>query len=153
TLGRIEVQGPDAAAFLDTVYANRVGRLRTGRIRYGIMLREDGAVFDDGTVVRLAEDRFQITTTTAHAGEVMGHLAGQRKRHWPKAEAYFTPATETWAVVALAGPQARAVLQALEPACDVGNDALPFMHVQDTTLGKDLPVRLFRASYSGELAF
>jgi sarcosine oxidase subunit alpha len=153
TLGRIEVQGADAAEFLDSVYANRVSRLRVGHIRYSIMLRDDGAVFDDGTVTRLAPDHFHVTTTTAHAGEAMAHLIGHRQRHAPERQVFFTPATEHWAVVALAGPRAREVLQALHPDCDVHNEALPFMRVRDTHLGNELPARLFRASYSGELAF
>lgn len=153
TLGRIEVQGADAAEFLDYVYANRVSQLRVGRCRYGIMLREDGYVFDDGTVTRLAPDHFHVTTTTAHFDEVLMHFEEIHQLHRPRQQVFFTPVTEAWAGVALAGPKAREVLEQLKPDCGVTNEALPFMSARESCLAGDLPARLFRVSYSGELAY
>ena len=111
TLGKIEVFGPDAGAFLDRVYANTVSTLAEGRVRYGAMLREDGFVLDDGTVARLGE-RFLVTTTTAAAGEVLSHLEFCAECLWPGLTVAIVPVTEQWAQVAVAGPRAREVVAA-----------------------------------------
>ncbi|GAB3684675.1 sarcosine oxidase subunit alpha family protein [Salinisphaera aquimarina] len=153
TLGRIEIQGADAAAFLDAIYVNRVSKLVVGKSTYALMLRTDGCVFDDGTVARLAADHFQITTTTAHATEVFAHLAYHQQRHHMQQQVFIASVTDAWAVVALAGPRARDVLTRLDVDTAVDNDSLAFMHLRDVTLGDELPARVFRNSYSGELAF
>ncbi|MFD0979622.1 sarcosine oxidase subunit alpha family protein [Tropicimonas aquimaris] len=151
TLGKIELHGPDVGAFLDLVYANRVSTLKPGRVRYGIMLREDGHVMDDGTIARLDGDRWVMTTTTAAAGQVMQHLELVQQAFLPRARLRFTSVTDAWAQFAIAGPRAREVLQAVVDE-DVGGAAFPFMscgavHVAGT------PARLFRISFSGELGY
>jgi sarcosine oxidase subunit alpha len=151
TLGRIDVQGRDAAAFLDRVYANGIGTLPAGRCRYGLMLREDGMVFDDGTVARLGERHYLLTTTTANAARVMSWLEYWLQVQWPQLEVWLASVTEQWAGVALAGPRARAVLAALADA-DVGDGALPFMGWREARVA-GIPARLFRISFSGELGY
>lgn len=152
TLGKIEVQGPDAAIFLDRLYCNRVGNLAIGRARYGAMLREDGMVFDDGTISRLAEDRFYLTTTTANASKVMQHVELYAQLGWPELRVAVTSVTEQWAVVALAGPNARRVLERVGEGLDLGDAALPHMSVVEARVA-GLPARIFRVSFSGERAY
>jgi sarcosine oxidase subunit alpha len=151
TLGKIDVQGPDAAAFLERVYVNRWRNLAVGNARYGLMLREDGMVLDDGTTTRLAEQRFLMTTTTANASRVMSLLEQCLQVHWPELDVRVTSVTEQWAAVALAGPHAREVLVALADA-DVTDAALPYMGYRDMRVA-GLPARVFRISFSGELAY
>ncbi|HEX8757436.1 MAG TPA: glycine cleavage T C-terminal barrel domain-containing protein, partial [Steroidobacteraceae bacterium] len=153
TLGKIDVQGADAGVFLDRIYANVIATLPVGKARYGIMLREDGIVFDDGTVARLAPDHFALSTTTAHAAKVLQHLEHARQVLWPKLDVQLAPVTEQWAQFAVAGPRARALLERLlGGALEVSNAAFPYLacaefHWQGT------PARLFRISFSGELAY
>ena len=113
TLGKIDVQGPDAAEFLDRVYCNTISTLAVGRVRYGLMLREDGFVMDDGTVARLGERHFVVTTTTAAAGQVMAHLEFCAQCLWPGLDVQTISVTEQWAQVAVAGPKARDLLNGL----------------------------------------
>ena len=154
TLGKIDVQGPDAAAFLDFIYANTISSLTPGRVRYALMLREDGFAFDDGTVARLSEAHFLLTTTTANAARVLRHLDLCHLVLKPHLAVSIEPVTDQWAQFALAGPQARNVLAKLAGAnADLGNIALPFMATTQATLCGDLPARLFRISFSGELAY
>ncbi|MFO1106863.1 MAG: sarcosine oxidase subunit alpha family protein [Amaricoccus sp.] len=148
TLGKIDVQGPDAAAFLDRVYANTISTLPVGRVRYGLMLREDGFVMDDGTVARLGERHFLLTTTTAAAGQVMAHLEFCAQGLWPELDIALASVTEQWAQVAVAGPKARALLDGV---LDTATD-LPFMACGPASLG-GTPLRLFRISFSGELGY
>ena len=151
TLGKIDVQGPDAAAFLDFVYTNRMSSLKPGRIRYGLMLREDGFVMDDGTCARLGADHFVITTTTAAAGQVMRHLDWVQQAFFPHAAFRLISTTEHWAQFAVAGPKAREVLARITDA-DLSNAALPFMGTTPATIC-GVAGRLFRISFSGELGF
>ena len=154
TLGKIELDGPDAARFLDRVYANTVSTLKPGRARYGLMLREDGFVLDDGTVARLSDQRFVLTTTTANAARVMGHLEFCAQVLWPQDAVQLASVTEQWAQVAIAGPASRNLLAGLvEPGFDLSNDAFPHMSAAEVTLRGGLRARLFRMSYSGELAY
>jgi sarcosine oxidase subunit alpha len=152
TLGKIDVQGPDATEFLNRVYANNWANLPVGKARYGIMLREDGIVFDDGTTSRLAEHRYFMTTTTANAAPVLVHLEHLLQIVWPALRVQVTSETEQWAAMALAGPMSRAVLAKAAEGTDVSNAALPFMGVREARIA-DVPVRLFRISFSGELAY
>ena len=124
TLGKIDIQGPDAATLLDRIYVNGFSALKIGRVRYGLMLREDGFAFDDGTTARLGERHYLMTTTTANAGRVMAHLEYARQCLWPKLEVQVTAVTEQWAQIAVAGPRSRAVLQdVLDPGFDLSNEA------------------------------
>jgi len=149
TLGKIDIQGPDAAALLDFVYANTFSTLKIGRVRYGIMLREDGHVLDDGTTARLGETHFVMTTTTAAAGLVMRHLEYVLQVLRPDLDARVTSVTEQWAQFSVAGPSARKVLGAV---LDAPVDDLPFMGCKDITIG-GIKGRIFRISFSGELAY
>jgi len=152
TLGKIDVHGPDAGALLDRLYINTFSTLGVGRIRYGVMLREDGMVMDDGTVTRLAPDRFFVTTTTVNAARVMQHIDFARQVLWPDLDVQACSVTEQWATWSVAGPRSRALLQALVPDLDLSNNALPYMAAV-AFRWRGAPARIFRVSFSGELAY
>lgn len=152
TLGKIDVQGKDAAEFLNRLYINGFGKLPVGKCRYGVMLREDGITYDDGTVTRLSEDRFMVTTTTGHAGPVMVHMERHAQVVWPELDVKLISVTDDWAAIAIAGPDSRNVLAKVIDGLNISNDAFPFMAFGEcTVLGA--PARLFRISFSGELAY
>jgi sarcosine oxidase subunit alpha len=154
TLGKIDVQGSDAAIFLNKIYANGFAKLAIGKTRYGLMLREDGIVMDDGTAGRLAEDHFVVTTTTANAVPVYRHMEFVRQCLWPDLDVQLISTTESWAQYAVAGPNARRLLQkVVDPSFDISNKAFPFMGCANITVCGGLRARLFRISFSGELAF
>ncbi len=154
TLGKIDVQGRDAAAFLNRIYCNGFAKLAVGRVRYGLMLREDGIAMDDGTAARLAEDHFVVTTTTANAVPVYRHMEFARQCLWPDMDVQLISTTEAWAQYAIAGPNARKLLQKIaDPGFDLSNDAFPFMACGEITVCGGLRARLFRISFSGELAY
>ena len=150
-LGKIDIQGPDAAEFLNRVYCNAWKKLPVGKARYGLMLREDGIVLDDGTTSRLAENHFHMTTTTANAVKVMGLLEYYLQVEWPGLRVQVTSVTEQWAGMSIAGPQSRRVLEKLVDR-NIGNEAFPFMAVAECRIA-GIPGRLFRISFSGELAY
>jgi sarcosine oxidase subunit alpha len=152
TLGKIDVQGSDAAEFLDRIYTSGWKNLPVGRARYGVMLREDGMVFDDGTTSRVGETTYLMTTTTANAVKVMAHLEYYLQVVWPELRVQVTSVTEQWAAIAIAGPKCRHVLAPVMDGMDVGPAALPFMAVRDGSL-RGIPARIFRISFSGELAY
>ena len=152
TLGKIEVAGPDAAEFLNRIYTNAFTRLEPGRCRYGLMLKEDGYIFDDGVVARLARDRFHVTTTTGGAARVLQHMEDYLQTEWPGLEVYLTSITEQYAVIAVQGPKAREVLTPLVGGIDLGNAAFPHMSVRAGTVCGG-PCRLFRVSFTGELGY
>lgn len=152
TLGKIDVMGPDAGALLDRLYINTFSTLAIGKARYGVMLREDGLVMDDGTVARLAEDRFYLTTTTANAAKVMQHIDFARQVLWPDLDVQACSVTEHWATYALAGPRSRALLEAALPGVDVSDAGLPYMGVV-ALRWNGVAARLARLSFSGELAY
>lgn len=154
TLGKIDVQGGDAAMFLNRIYCNGFAKLPVGRVRYGLMLREDGVVMDDGTASRLADDHFVVTTTTANAVSVYRHMEFARQCLWPDMDVQLISTTESWAQFAIAGPQSRAVLEKIvDEDYDLSNDAFPFMACAHITVCGGLRARLFRISFSGELAY
>ena len=152
TLGKIEVAGPDAAEFLNRVYVNGWTKLAVGRARYGVMLRDDGVVLDDGTTWRLEEHRFLMTTTTANAARVLSHLEILLATAWPDLRVRVTSVTDQWAGMAVAGPRARDVLSAMMPDIAWDGEAFPFMGVRTGTC-HGAPVTVARLSFSGELAF
>jgi sarcosine oxidase subunit alpha len=152
TLGKIEVVGPDAAAFLNLIYTNSWDTLKPGRSRYGIMLREDGFVYDDGVVGRMAEDRFHVTTTTGGAARVMNHMEDYLQTEFPHLNVWLTSATEQWAVIAVQGPKARDVIAPLVEGIDLSNEAFPHMSVREGKIC-GVPTRLFRMSFTGEMGF
>lgn len=153
TLGKIDIQGPDAAAFLDRVYANTFSTLAVGKVRYGLMLREDGFAMDDGTSARLGDKHFLMTTTTANAVGVFRHLEFCRQCLWPGLEVHLASTTEAWAQYAIAGPHARQLIERIIDDLDVSNGAFPFMACAETTICGGITARLFRISFSGELAY
>src|SRR5207342_270453 len=152
TLGKIEVVGPDAAAFLDRMYTNRMSTLAVGSIRYGLMLGLDGMVFDDGVVMRLADDRFLVTTTTGGAAPVLDRFEEWLQTEWPDLRVYCASVTEGWAVVALGGPKAREILTTIGTDVDLSAEAFPFMTWREGTVA-GVPARLCRVSFTGELSF
>jgi sarcosine oxidase subunit alpha len=151
SLGKIDVQGPDAGTFLDRVYANTFSTLAVGRARYGLMLREDGFVFDDGTTSRLGPEHFVITTTTQKADEVLLHLEWHLASAWPDLRVTLASVSDHWAQFAVAGPRARDVLAPLVDI-DLTPQAFPFMAAASATIA-GVPGRIFRISFSGELAY
>jgi sarcosine oxidase subunit alpha len=152
TLGKIEVAGPDAVEFMNRMYVNNWSTLKAGRTRYGILLREDGFVYDDGVVARLAEDRFHVTTTTGGAPRVLAMMEDYRQTEWPQLKVWLTSTTEQWAVIAVQGPNARKVIEPLIADIDIGAASFPHMSV---ARGKicGLPLLLFRVSFTGELGY
>ena len=152
TLGKIAVVGPDAAEFLNRLYINSWTNLAVGRSRYGILLRDDGFIYDDGVVARLAPDRFHVTTTTGGAARVLAMMEDFRQTEWTDLKVWLTSTTEQWAVIAVQGPRARDVLQPLVSGIDLSAAALPHMAVADGTIC-GIPMLLFRVSFSGELGF
>jgi heterotetrameric sarcosine oxidase alpha subunit len=155
TLGKIELQGRDVAELLNRVYINKWDTLAVGRCRYGVMLRDDGIVMDDGTTSRLSDTHYLMTTTTVNAVKVMQQLEYLLQAEWPELEVFATSVTEQWAAAALSGPNSREVLAKLADI-DVSNGAFPFLAVSTCnvrTASGLVPARLFRMSYSGEMAY
>ncbi len=149
TLGKIEVVGPDAAEFLNRIYTNAWSNLAPGRCRYGLMLKEDGFIFDDGVVGRLAQDRFHLTTTTGGAPRVLAHMEDYLQTEFTDLKVHLTSISEQWAVIAVQGPRARDTISALVDDIDLGDDAFPHMGVR-TGHFAGVPCRLFRVSFTGE---
>ncbi|WP_454684314.1 sarcosine oxidase subunit alpha [Ancylobacter moscoviensis] len=152
TLGKIEVVGPDAAEFMNRIYTNAWAKLEPGRLRYGVMLREDGFVMDDGVVGRLAPDRFHVTTTTGGAPRVLAHMEDYLQTEWPDLDVWLTSTTEQWAVIAVQGPKAREVIAPLIEGIDLSKEAFPHMSVREGRIC-GVPTRLFSVSFTGELGF
>jgi sarcosine oxidase subunit alpha len=152
TLGKIEIQGRDSAEFLERVYINRWKNLKMGRCRYGVMLREDGFILDDGTTTRVGEDTYYMTTTTTNAAPVMAHLEFYAQTVWPELHVHLTSVTDQWAAAAVAGPKSRELLALACDGVDLSNEALPFMGYLETAVA-GAPVRIFRMTFSGELAY
>ncbi len=154
TLGKIDIQGRDAAEFLNRVYANGFAGLAVGKVRYGLMLREDGICYDDGTTARLGETRFVMTTTTVNAVPVFRNLEFARQCLWPGLDVHLISVTEQWAQFAVAGPYSRELLtRIVDPEHDISNEAFPFMACAEVSVCGGAPARLFRISFSGELAY
>ena len=154
TLGKIDVQGPDAIAFLERIYCNAFASLPVGRARYGLMLREDGFVMDDGTTARLGEHRFVVTTTTANAARVMQHMEFCRQWLWPELDVQIVSVSDQWAQYSIAGPRSRELLtRIVDPTHDISNVAFPYLAASELSVLGGIPARLFRISFSGELAY
>ncbi len=152
TLGKIEVVGPDAAEFLNRMYTNPWKQLEPGRCRYGLLLREDGFITDDGVSARMAPDRFHLTTTTGGAARVLNMMEDYLQTEWPDLNVWLTSTTEQWSVIALQGPKAREVIAPLVEGIDLSPEAFPHMAVREGTIC-GVPTRLFRVSFTGELGF
>jgi sarcosine oxidase subunit alpha len=152
TLGKIEIVGADAAEFMNRLYVNNWTNLAVGRARYGILCRDDGFIYDDGVVARLAADRFHVTTTTGGAPRVLAMMEDYRQTEWPELEVWLTSTTEQWAVIAVQGPESRAVLESLVEDVDLSAAAMPHMSVGRGRIC-GTPMLLFRVSFTGELGF
>ena len=152
TLGKIEVVGPDAAEFLNRMYTNPWKALEPGRCRYGLLLKEDGFITDDGVSARLAPDRFHLTTTTGGAARVLNMMEDYLQTEWPDLNVWLTSVTEQWAVIALQGPNARKVIAPLVSGIDLSAEAFPHMAIREGEIC-GVPTRLFRVSFTGELGF
>ena len=152
TLGKIEVVGPDAAEFMNRLYINNWSNLAVGRSRYGILLREDGFIYDDGVVARIGTDRFHVTTTTGGAPRVLAMMEDYRQTEWPELNVWLTSTTEQWAVIAVQGPKSRQVLETLVEGLDISAAAWPHMSVGRGRIC-GVPMLLFRVSFTGELGF
>ncbi len=150
TLGKIEVAGPDAGAFLERIYTGALAELSPGRCRYSVLLGEDGFIRDDGIVARLAPDRFHVTTTTGGAAFVLHHMEDYLQTEFPDLRAWLTSITEQFAVIAVQGPRAADLLAPFIRDIDLG--AMPHMTVREGHLD-DIPIRLFRVSFTGETGF
>lgn len=152
TLGKIDIQGPDAAEFLNMVYTNAWSKLAPGKCRYGLMLGEDGMVMDDGVTSCLGENHYLMTTTSGGAPRVMAWLEEWLQTEWPEMKVYLTSVTEQYATLQLAGPNAKALLSEFTTDIDLDNDAFPFMSWKDGTVG-GIPARVYRISFTGELSY
>lgn len=152
TLGKIDIQGPDAGEFLDRIYTNRFSNLGIGKCRYGVMLKEDGMVFDDGVVARLAENRYLATTTTGGAAGVLRWMELWLQTEWPELKVYLTSVTDHWATVALAGPASRQVISRLCDDVAFDREQFKFMDWRPGTVA-GVPARIMRISFTGELSF
>ena len=153
TLGKIDVQGKDAGALLDRLYCNTFSTLAVGRARYGLMLREDGIVMDDGTTSRLTEDHYVMTTTTANAAKVMSHMEFCHQALWPDLDVQYVSVTEQWAQLAVAGPKSRATLQKIVDGVTLDDANVPYLAALELSVLGGIPARLFRISFSGEFAY
>ena len=151
TLGKVDVQGRDAAVLLERVYTNRWSDLAIGRCRYGLMLDEQGFVMDDGVSTRVGADHFHLTTTTGGAAGVAQWLETWRQTEWPELDVYLTDVTEQWAVAVLCGPRARDVLAGLT-GIDLDGARFPFMSYRTGEVA-GVPARVFRIGFSGELSY
>ena len=152
TLGKIEVVGPDAAEFLNRMYTNPWKALEPGRCRYGLLLKEDGFITDDGVSARLAPDRFHLTTTTGGAARVLNMMEDYLQTEWADLNVWLTSTTEHWAVIAVQGPLARKLLEPMVEGIDLSPAAFPHMAIREGTIC-GVPTRLFRVSFTGELGF
>ncbi len=152
TLGKIDIQGRDAVELLNRVYTNAWSRLAIGRCRYGLMLGEDGMVFDDGVTARLGETHYLMSTTSGGAARVLAWLEEWLQTEWPELRVYLTSVTEQWATISLSGPNTRSLLAELVDDIDLDPEAFPHMSVREGHV-RGVPARLFRISFTGELGY
>ncbi|MDN5764906.1 MAG: FAD-dependent oxidoreductase [Humibacillus sp.] len=153
TLGKIEIRGADAPEFLNRIYTNPFLKLPVGKGRYGVMCTVSGMVFDDGVTLRLADDRFFMTTTTGGAAKVLDWLEEWSQTEWPELDVTLTSVTEQWSTVAVVGPRSRDVIAKLAPELDVSKEGFGFMEFRETTLASGIDARVCRITFSGELAY
>ncbi len=154
TLGKIDIQGKDALNFVNKIYCNGFGKLPVGKVRYGLMLREDGLVMDDGTTARMSENHLIMTTTTLNAESVYRHLEFCHQCLWPEMDVHLISTTDSWAQIAIAGPNSRKIISKIvDSKFDVSNESFPFMTCKEISICGGILARLFRISFSGELAY
>jgi len=152
TLGKIDIQGSDASEFLNRVYTNAWSKLGIGRCRYGLMLNEDGMVYDDGVTTRLGENHYIMTTTTGGAANVMGKLEDYLQTEWPELDVYLTSVTDHFATATVGGPNSKKILDKLIPDLDFSDENFPHMSFKESQIGK-IKCRIMRISFTGELSY
>jgi len=153
TLGKVDVKGADALEFLSRIYCNKLDSIQPGRLRYALMLREDGILWDDGTVACLGDNHYLVTMTTANAALVWRWMNKLLQLQWSDLDVQLTSVSDHWASLAIAGPESRQLLQALNPDFDCERDAFPFASVRTGKLDEQIPCRVFSVSFSGELSY
>jgi len=152
TLGKIDIKGPDAREFLNRIYSNAWLKLAPGRCRYGLMLNEDGMVFDDGVTACIADDHFHMTTTTGGAAHVLEWLEEYHQTEWPELKVYMTSVTEQWAVVSICGPESPKLMSELLPDMETDPEKFKFLDHKTGTID-GIPIRVFRISFTGETSY
>ncbi len=152
TLGKIDIQGSDASEFLNRVYTNAWSKLAIGKCRYGLMLNEDGMVYDDGVTTRLGENHYIMTTTTGGAANVLGKLEDYLQTEWPELDVYLTSVTDHYATASLCGPNSKKILKKIIPDLDLSDENFPHMSFKEANIGK-IQCRIMRISFTGELSF
>ena len=152
TLGKIDIQGTDASEFLNRVYTNVWSKLDIGKCRYGLMLNEDGMVYDDGVTTRLDRNHFIMTTTTGGAANVLAKLEDYLQTEWPELDVYLTSVTDHYATISLCGPNSKKIVSKVIPNLDLSQDNLPHMSFKNTTID-NIKCRVMRISFTGEQSY
>ncbi len=152
TLGKIDIQGTDASEFLNRVYTNAWSKLAIGKCRYGLMLNEDGMVYDDGVTTRLGENHYIMTTTTGGAANVMGKLEDYLQTEWPELDVYLTSVTDHYATVSVCGPKSKKIVSEVIPDLDFSDENFPHMSFKNAKIGK-INCRVMRISFTGEQSY
>ncbi len=152
TLGKIDIQGTDASEFLNRVYTNAWSKLDIGKCRYGLMLNEDGMVYDDGVTTRLNENHYIMTTTTGGAATVLGKLEDYLQTEWPELDVYLTSVTDHYATISVCGPKSKKIISQVIPNLDLSDDNFPHMSFKDTKINK-IKCRVMRISFTGEQSY
>jgi sarcosine oxidase subunit alpha len=152
TLGKIDIQGSDASEFLNRVYTNAWSKLAVGKCRYGLMLNEDGMVYDDGVTTRLGENHYIMTTTTGGAANVLGKLEDYLQTEWPELDVYLTSVTDHYATASLCGPNSKKILKKIIPDLDLSDENFPHMSFKEAHIG-NIQCRIMRISFTGEHSY
>ena len=152
TLGKIDIQGTDASEFLNRVYTNAWSKLAVGKCRYGLMLNEDGMVYDDGVTTRLGENHYIMTTTTGGAANVLGKLEDYLQTEWPELDVYLTSVTDHFATISVCGPNSKKIISNVIPDLDLSDENFPHMSFKNTKIGK-INCRVMRISFTGEHSY
>ncbi len=152
TLGKIDIQGSDASEFLNRVYTNAWSKLDIGKCRYGLMLNEDGMVYDDGVTTRLNENHYIMTTTTGGAATVLGKLEDYLQTEWPELDVYLTSVTDHYATISVCGPKSKKIISQVIPNLDLSDDNFPHMSFKDTKIN-EIKCRVMRISFTGEQSY
>ena len=152
TLGKIDIQGTDASEFLNRVYTNAWSKLAIGKCRYGLMLNEDGMVYDDGVTTRLDENHYIMTTTTGGAATVLGKLEDYLQTEWPELDVYLTSVTDHYATISVCGPNSKKIVSKVIPDLDLSDENFPHMSFKNTKIDK-IKCRVMRISFTGEHSY
>ena len=152
TLGKIDIQGSDASEFLNRVYTNAWSKLAIGKCRYGLMLNEDGMVYDDGVTTRLGENHFLMTTTTGGAANVLSKLEDYLQTEWPELDVFLTSVTDQYSTASICGPNSKKILMKLFPNVNFNDDDFPHMSFKNSTIN-NINCRIMRISFTGELSY